>query len=189
MNKTSIQATILSRRIISIIAGNTIQIFGIILGSVFLWSSAQPLNTVVRISGMITGYLLIYLNSHSVMHYAIGTCVGIKFKHYSIGGSSHVSSYPPMMRMIFERLPFFAAHTNPASMKAAPPFAKALMFTAGITGTVIFCTGAALYAYLANTPGGSVLLVFNIIWLASSLIAEMRSSGDIGKALNIIKNK
>jgi len=189
MDNASIQKTIRPRRILSIFAGNTIQIIGIFLGCGLFWISILPIYTIIRISAMIAGYLLIYFNSHSLAHYAVGKLLGIKFKHYSVGGSALASSYPPIMRIIFERLPFFAAHTNPVSMNAALPLAKAIMFTAGITSTIVFCTSAALFAYRANTPGGSALLVFNIIWQFSSLIAEIRSSGDLGKAFNIIKNK
>lgn len=189
MNNTSTKKTPRARQIISISAGNAIQIIGIGLGSILLWIGAQPINTSIRVSAMITGYLLIYFTSHSLIHYFIGKLVGIQFKHYSIGGSYHASSYPAPMRMIFERLPFFAAHTYPASMKAAHPYAKALMFTAGIIGTVLFSTGAALFAYRVNTPGGFALLIFNIIWQISSLISEMRSSGDLGKAFYTIKKK
>ena len=183
------QKTLRPRRIVSIFAGNTIQIVGIVLGAFLLWSSAQPINTSARITAMLAGYLLIYFNSHSVIHYSIGKLVGIKFRHYSIGGSSHASSYPLLMRVVFERLPFFAVHSHPASRKAAHPYAEALMFAAGITGTVVFCTSAALFAYQASIPGGFALLIFNVIWLVSSLLAEMRSSGDLGKAFTIIKNK
>lgn len=189
MKNTLIQNNLRPRRILSISTGNAIQITGIVLGSALFWISAQPISPSLRISAMIAGYLLIYFNSHSLAHFAVGKLVGIKFSHYSIGGSSHASSYPLFIRDIFERLPFFAAHTNPASMKAARPYAKALMFTAGITTTVLICTSGALFAYYANIPGGSALLVFNIIWQVSSLIAEIRSSGDLGKALNVIKNK
>jgi hypothetical protein len=189
MNNSSTRETPRSRKIISIFAGNAIQITGIVIGSVLLWISAQPINTSIRIPAMIAGYLLIYFTSHSLLHYAIGKLVGIQFKHYSIGGSYHASSYPPPMRQIFELLPFFAAHTDPASMKASHPYAKALMFAAGITGTVIFCTSAALFAYRANTSGGLVLLIFNIIWLVGSLFSEMKASGDLGKAFKAIKKK
>jgi ACR3 family arsenite efflux pump ArsB len=189
MKNTLNQNNLRPRRILSISAGNTIQFTGIVLGSALFWISGQPIRTGIRILAMIAGYLLIYFNSHSLAHYAVGKLVGLRFSHYSIGGSSHASSYPPIMRAIFERLPFFAVHTNPVSMKAARPYAKALMFTAGITNTVILCTAVALFAYCANTPGGFALLVFNIIWQVSSLIAEIRSSGDLGKAFNAIKNK
>jgi hypothetical protein len=187
MKNTLIQNNLRPRHILSISTGNTIQITGIVLGSALFWISAQPINTSVRISAMIAGYLLIYFSSHSLAHYAAGRLAGLRFRHYSIGGSAHASSYPPIMRVIFERLPFFAAHTNPVSMKTARPYAKALMFTAGIITTVVLCTAVAIFAYHANMPGGTGLLVFNIIWQISSLIAEMRPSGDLGKAFHAIK--
>ncbi len=189
MDHTSIQATHRSRRIIPIVVGNAIQVTGVVLGLSLLWSSAQPNSAGPRTVAMIAGYLLIYFNSHSLMHYSIGRLVGIHFKHYSIGGSNHTASYPPIVRTIFQKLPFFAAHTRPVSMHVAQPIAKALMFAAGITGTVVFCTFAAFFAYQAGVPGGSALLIFNIIWQVSSLIAETRSTGDLGKAINILKNK
>jgi hypothetical protein len=138
---------------------------------------------------MLAGYLLLYFNTHSLLHYSAGKLVGLQFRHYSIGGSSHAASYPRLMRMIFERLPFFAVHTDPASMKAARSTAKALMFAAGILGTVVFCTIGAIYAYRAYSPGAPALLIFNGIWLFSSLIAEFRSSGDLGKAINLLKSR
>ncbi|NOH02690.1 MAG: hypothetical protein HND47_12385 [Chloroflexi bacterium] len=161
------------RRIVSIFTGNAIQFTGIVLGSLLLWISIQPGSAGVRISAMIGGYLLIYFNSHSLLHYSIGKLTGINFKHYSIGGSSHASSYPPGVRNLFERLPFFSAHTDPSSMKNAHQYAKALMFAAGITGTVVLCTVASFIVYHADAPGGSALLIFNMIWQASSLVAEM----------------
>lgn len=176
------------RRIVSIFTGNTIQIAGIIIGAISLWISTQPGSTGARISAMIGGYLLVYFNSHSLMHYSIGKLTGIDFKHYSIGGSSHASSYPPVLRSIFERLPFFSAHTDPSSMKKAHRNAKALMFAAGITGTVTFCTVASFLAYRADAPGGSALLIFNMIWQLSSILAETRSSGDLGRAFKAIQN-
>jgi hypothetical protein len=189
MKNTLIQSNLRTRHILSIFAGNTIQITGIVLGTILFWISAQSISTSVRITAMIVGYLLIYFNSHSLAHFAVGQLAGIRFRHYSIGGSSHASSYPSILRGVFERLPFFAAHTNPVSMRAARPFAKAFMFTAGVTSAVVLCTIGALFAYRANTPGGSALLVFNIIWQVSSLIAEMQSSGDLGKAFNAIKEQ
>lgn len=137
---------------------------------------------------MIAGYLLVYFNSHSLAHYAAGRLTGMTFKHYSVGGSSHASSYPPPIRAVFQGLPFFAVTTDPVSMKSAGSYAKAFMFSAGIISTVVFCTYGAFMAYQAQAPGAPALLIFNLIWQISSLIAESRSSGDIGKAFHAIKN-
>lgn len=189
MQNTPTQKSRRPRRIVSVFWGNTIQIFGIVLGFLLLWVSIKPGSASVRISAMIGGYLLIYFHSHSLLHYSIGRLTGINFKHYSIGGSSHASSYPPRVRDLFERLPFFSAHTDPSSMKNARGYAKALMFAAGVAGTVIFCSIASFLTYRADVPGGSALLVFNIVWLLSSVVAETRPSGDLGKAFKAIRNK
>lgn len=188
MTNTSTSIAHGPRRIVSISSGNAIQITGIVLGALLLWISMQPGGTGMRVSTLIGGYLLIYFDSHSLMHYSIGKLTGIDFKHYSIGGSSHASSYPPAVRSIFERLPFFRVHTDPSSMKKAHRNAKALMFVAGITGTVTFCTFASFLVYRADVPGGSALLIFNVIWQMGSIIAEMQPSGDLGRAFRAIRN-
>jgi len=171
-----------ARQVLSIFAGNLIQGAGMSLGCVSLWFSAQPNGVPVRVTAMIAGYLLIYLTSHSSAHYVVGRLCGIKFTHYSVGGSNHASSYPPVMRQIFEQLPFFAAHIDPQPLKSVQPAAKALMFGAGIVSTVLFCSLAALFAFRANVPGGLILLIVNVIWQVSSLIVEMRQGGDLAKA-------
>ncbi len=177
-----------TRKVLSILSGNIIQIAGIGLGWIFLSLSTLPNAVLIRVIEMILGYLLIYFSSHSIAHYLAGRMGGIVFSHYSVGGSSHASTYPPGMRQLFERLPFFAAHTDPQSLRTAHPPAKGLMFGAGIMSTILVSTLGAVYVFRANVPGGSILLVFNIIWMISSLIAEMRLGGDLAKALKAFRN-
>ncbi len=184
LNKSNRKA----RQVLSVFVGNLIQGVGVSLGCVFLWLSTQPNSVPVRVTAMIVGYLLIYFTSHSSAHYVVGRLGGIRFTHYSVGGSTHASSYPPVMRQIFERLPFFAAHTDSQSLKSAHPTAQGLMFGAGIMGTVLFCSLAALFAFRANVPGGLILLIVNVVWQVSSLIAEMRPGGDLAKAEKAFKS-
>jgi hypothetical protein len=92
------------------------------------------------------------------------------------------------MRQIFEHLPFLKAHTNSQSLKSADPTAKMLMFGAGIVSTALLCSLAAVYAFRADVPGGLILLIFNVIWQVSSLIAEMRQGGDLAKAAKAFRS-
>jgi hypothetical protein len=46
----------------------------------------------------------------------------------------------------------------------------------------VFSSLAALFAFRADVPGGLSLLIFNVIWQISSLIAEMRQGGDLANA-------
>ena len=177
-----------ARHVISVRAGNLLQAAGLGLGCVSLWFSTQPNSVLIRVTAMIAGYLLIYFTSHSSAHYLVGRLGGIRFSHYSVGGSSHASSYPPVVRQIFERLPFLKAHTNSQSLKSADPTAQALMFGAGIVSTVVLSSLAALFAFRADVPGGLSLLIFNVIWQGSSLIAEMRPGGDLAKAAKAFRS-
>jgi hypothetical protein len=188
MSNTPNKSNRKARQALSIFAGNLLQGVGFGLGCAALWFSTQPNSVLVRVMTMIAGYLLIYFTSHSSAHYLVGRWGGIRFSHYSIGGSSHASIYPPVMRQIFERLPFLKVHTDSQSLKSANPTAKALMFGAGIVSTVVASSLAALFAFRADVPGGFSLLIFNVIWQVSSLIAEMRQGGDLAKAAKAFRS-
>ena len=177
-----------ARHVLSVRAGNLLQGAGFGLGCISLWFSTQPNSVLIRVMAMLAGYLLIYFTSHASAHYLVGRLVGIMFSHYSVGGSSHASSYPPIMRQIFERLPFLKAHTNSQSLKSADSTAKALMFGAGIISTVVLSSLAALFAFGADVPGSLSLLIFNVIWQGSSLIAEMQQGGDLAKAAKAFRS-
>lgn len=188
MSNTPNKSNRKARQVLSILAGNLLQALGFGLGCAALWFSTQPNSVPTRVITMIAGYLLIYFTSHSSAHYLVGRLGGIRFSHYSIGGSSHTSIYPPVMRQIFERLPFLKVHTDPQTLKSADATAKALMFGAGIVSTVMASSLAALFAFRADVPGGLSLLIFNLIWQVSSLIAEMRQGGDLAKAAKAFRS-
>ena len=63
-------------------------------------------------------------------------------------------------------MPFWSAVTDQASMRAAAPWKKAVMFAAGETSTAI-CSVAAAYAAMATgVPGGRVLFLATVAWNA-----------------------
>ena len=188
MSNTLSKSNRKARQVLSIFAGNLLQAAGFSLGCISLWFSTQPNSVPIRVIVMIAGYLLIYFTSHSSAHYLVGRLGGITFSHYSVGGSSHASTYPPVVRQIFERLPFLKAHTNSQALQSASPTAKALMFGAGIVSTAVISSLAALFAFRADVPGGWSLLIFNVIWQVSSLIAEMRQGGDLANAAKAFRS-
>ena len=188
MSNTLSKSSRKGRQVLSVSTGNLLQGVGFGLGCVSLWFSTQATSVPIRVIAMIAGYLLIYFTSHASAHYLVGRLGGIMFSHYSVGGSSHASSYPPVMRQLFERLPFLKAHTNSQSLTSADSTAQALMFGAGIVSTVVLSSLAALFAFRADVPGGLSLLIFNVIWQISSLIAEMRQGGDLAKAAKALRS-
>ena len=166
---------------LSITQGNTIQGVMLLVGIALLWLCVQPGNAVLRVIAMLIGYLLVYFSTHASAHWLIGRIVGIRFTHYTVGGSTHAASYPPGMRQVFERLPFFAVHTDKASFKSSSPMRKALMFGAGMTSSLLCSTLAALWCWTHSVPSSTILLIINCVWFIGAIIAEMRQ-GDYAKA-------
>lgn len=171
---------------LSVIAGNAVQGALFVAGIVSLWLSTTPWPTAPRVATMILGYLLIYFSVHASAHWLVGRLVSIRFTHYTIGGSTHASSYPPGMRQVFERLPFFAVHTDKASLQVATPTAKAIMFGAGMTSSALLCTLAALWCVAAGVPGATILLIANVIWYAAAIVADVRQ-GDYARAARALR--
>ena len=87
-------------------------------------------------------------------------------------------------------MPFWSVITDKASMRAATPWKKALMFAAGETSTAI-CSIAAAYAAMANgIPGGRVLFLATVGWNAVSTIVTARTpKGDYAKALRVLSTR
>ncbi|BCX05539.1 MAG: hypothetical protein KatS3mg053_3477 [Candidatus Roseilinea sp.] len=172
----------IERARLSIAAGNAIQGTMLAGGIAALALSTSDAAIPARTVSMIAGYLLIYFGAHAPAHWLVGRLAGIRFTHYSIGGATHAALYPPGMRQLFERLPFFAVHVDKTSLRTASPLGQAMMFGAGMTSSALLCTLAAAWCAVGGAPGGVVLLIANAIWFAGALVAEMRTRGDYAKA-------
>lgn len=169
------------RKQLTISQGNVLQGILVAAGLGFLVVAAQPIHMLLRVAAMLIGYVLIYFCTHAPAHWLIGRLGGIRFSHYSIGGSTHAAKYPPGMRQVFAALPFFAVHAVKDSMKAASSISKAAMFGAGMTSSVLCSTLAALWCLAHGVPGASIVLIVNCVWFVGALIAEA-AQGDYSKA-------
>lgn len=179
----------IERARLSITAGNAIQGAMLAGGIAALALSVSDAAITLRIAGMIVGYLLVYFSVHAPAHWLVGRLAGIRFTHYSIGGATHAAAYPPGMRQLFARLPFFAVHVDKASLRVASPIAQAMMFGAGMTSSVLLCTLAAAWCAIGGAPGGVALLAVNAVWFAGALAAETRTRGDYAKAAHVLVSR
>jgi hypothetical protein len=174
------------RHPLTLFAGNLIQAAGLVSGWLLLVISRVSDRCLMQVTAMIGGYLLIYFSAHAIAHFVVGRWVGIRFSHYSVGGTMHITAYPPLLRQLFAHLPFFAAHTDRESLRAAKPSARAWMYSAGMTSSVLICTLAAAYVWWTETPGGTYLLIFNAIWFVIGIITEFQKGGDYAKAIKAL---
>ena len=176
---------------LSIAVGNLIQTVGLASGAALLaLAAAMTGHSPVRLAAALAGFLAVYDCSHAIGHYLAGRAVGIRFRFYGIRGTDHPEDYPPGFRQLMSAMPFWSAVTDQASMRAAAPWKKAVMFAAGETSTAI-CSIAAAYAAMATgVPGGRVLFLATVAWNAVSTIVVARTpKGDYAKALRVLRTR
>ena len=100
------QRTIFRR--LSIVAGNTVQIAGVIAAcaALALARSTHSKPAAIVAVMMIAAWLLLYFFCHGIAHWAVGRLLGIRFAFYTVGGTGNPEGYPAGMRWVFEHLPF-----------------------------------------------------------------------------------
>lgn len=168
---------------ISILFGNVLQIAGVAAAWVLLAVASSSSSRHLATVAMLAAWLLLYFFCHGIAHWAAGRLLGIRFAFYTIGGTGNPEGYPGPLRWIFERLPFFGVQTEKASMQAASPAAKAIMWSAGVTSSAVVPTLGAVWAWQARIPGSKPFLVFALIWAGATLASNWTSrNGDFSKA-------
>jgi hypothetical protein len=168
---------------LSIATGNIFQIGGLAAACIFLALARSTHSQVAAIAGMIAAWILLYFCCHAIAHWTVGRLLGIRFAFYTIGGTGNPAGYPPTLRWLFEHLPFFGVQTEKASMQRASSTAKAIMWSAGVTSSVLIPALGAFYAWSVHIPGSTLFLMFAVLWALGALSSNWRSStGDFAKA-------
>lgn len=170
-------------RRLSIVAGNAIQVGGLLAGCAALAMARTAPSKPIAIASMIGGWVLLYFFCHGIAHWVVGLVLGIRFAFYTVGGTSHPQNYRGVLGWVFEHLPFFGVQTEKASMIKASPMAKAIMWSAGVTSSAVVPTLGAVCAWRAGIPGSVPWLAFAVFWAVGTLSSNWRSpTGDYSKA-------
>src|SRR5271165_292664 len=168
---------------LSILAGNAVQIAGIVAACLALASARSAHSTTTAVVAMVGGWVFFYFCCHAVAHWVAGRILGIRFAYYTVGGTGNPEGWPAGLRWLFEHLPFLGVQTEKASMQRASPMAKAIMWSAGVTSSAVVPTLGALWAWRAGVPWSKQFLLFALFWAAGTLASNWRSrTGDYAKA-------
>ncbi len=175
----------------SIVSGNLIQAAGMAAGGWLLYLAAHTeAAAVVRVVLMLAGWLLVYLGCHSLAHWLVGRLAGIRFREYGVRGTDHPEQLSPVMRAILGRLPMFTAITEKESMRKAGPLARALMFAAGETSTIVCTLLAGLYSWWSGIPGGLLFFIAAALMSVTGIVSTSRMSrGDYAKARQALRRE
>ncbi len=174
---------------LSISSGNEVQIGGILVGCAATYAAyRQDLAGALRVGMTIVGWLLVYLSCHSLFHWLVGRLAGIRFRGYGVRGTDHPQDLGPILRPLLSRIPMFTAVTEKESMQKARPIAKALMFAAGESASVLWTVLAGLLAWKSHVPGGSIFfavgILMGVIGIVSTLLIPR---GDYAKAVRALR--
>jgi hypothetical protein len=168
---------------LSIAAGNSLQTGGILAACLALRVSRTAHSTRSAFLSMLLAWVLLYFSCHAIAHWLVGRMVGIRFLHYTVGGTTNPEGWPRGLRWIFEHLPFFGVQTEKLSMQNASPRAKALMWSAGVTSSATVPALGAFSAYRSQVPSTRLFCLFALIWACGTLASNWRSrTGDYSKA-------
>jgi hypothetical protein len=184
---TSPQRKIFGR--LSILAGNAVQISGIVAAYFALAAARSAHSTTGAVAAMVAGWVLLYFCCHAIAHWKVGRILGIRFAFYTVGGTGNPEGWPAGVRWVFEHLPFFGVQTEKSSMQAASPMARAIMWSAGVTSSAVVPTLGALWAWRSGVPGSKLFFLFALGWAAGTLASNWTSrSGDYSKARRALGN-
>lgn len=167
----------------SIAVGNLLQAGGILAAGLAWSASRSARSTAIAVTAMILAWVLLYFSSHAIAHWLVGRAVGIRFRFYTVGGTGNPEGWPPGLRWIFERLPFFGVQTEKLSMQDASPGARAFMWSAGVTSSAVIPTLGAFLAWRSGVPGSGWFCLFAVFWALGTLASNWTSrTGDYSKA-------
>lgn len=168
---------------LSITAGNTVQIAGLIAALLALAAARSAHSRAAGILGILVAWILLYFFCHAIAHWVIGRILGIRFAFYTVGGTGNPAGWPPGLRWLFEHLPFFGVQTEKASMQNASPTAKAIMWSAGVTSSAVVPTLGIFWAWQSGVPGSKLFFLFALGWAVATLASNWTSrTGDYSKA-------
>lgn len=172
---------------LSIRSGNLIQLGGL-LGGLGLVRQAARTRPPWSTRMLLAGWLATYFCNHAIAHWAVGRLGGIRFVGYAVHGTTSPGWYPPGIRSIFLRIPFFSARTDRASLRAARPLSRMAMYLAGPIFTLLTSLGIPLYGRAAQIAGARTLLIGASLWLTPMIIVEsLRSGGDLHRAVRELR--
>ena len=168
---------------LSITVGNAVQAGGILAAYFALRISQSTHSSATAVVAMFLAWVLLYFSCHAIAHWLVGRVVGIRFLHYTVGGTANPEGWPPGLRWIFEHLPFLGVQTEKISIQRASPKARAVMWAAGVTSSAVIPTLAMFWAWRSGVPDSRLFFVFAIFWALGTLASNWTSrTGDFSKA-------
>ncbi len=179
-------SSLLHRRKIDLWIGNTIEVTGIILGLIILFSVDLIPYYVFKLLALLFSWFCFWYFSHCIAHYIVGKILNINFLYYYVGRSGLIKLELPIISHIFRFIPVLGIKIDRASLRKVSKQRIAIMYISGALASML-CPLVSLTYSLINLDYYTTLLI-GILTLTNILFTLHFSSkvGDFSKAMNVL---
>jgi hypothetical protein len=162
--------------------GNGVEVLGILLAVYFMVLATDASIIYVRFFLYLISWGCLIFFPHCLMHYLVGSVVGVRFKFYYLGRSGVSKLGLPLLGRLAECVPVFAVKADRRSLSSVTPSRRAVMFASGAVASMIL-PFIVVVASLPHLPLSLTvaLLLLSVANLAFDLYYSPRA-GDISRA-------
>ncbi len=125
------------RRIINLWLGNTIEVAGIIVGFILLYSLNFLTHSLLRFLVLIISWMCFWYFPHCLAHFIVGRILGIRFMYYFAGRSSLIKMRLPLVTSILSVVPALGIKIDKHSTLNISRNRIAVMYASGVSASML----------------------------------------------------
>jgi hypothetical protein len=162
--------------------GNGVEVLGILLAVYLMVLAADASGIYVRFFLYLISWGCLIFFPHCLMHYLVGSIVGVRFKFYYLGKSGVSKLGLPLLARLAARVPVLAVKVDRRSLRSVTPGRRAVMFASGAVASMIL----PFIVVVASLPRLPLSLTLAILFLSVANLAfdlyYSPKAGDISRA-------
>lgn len=172
---------------ISVHLGNFACVLGTTTGAAILYSVMFTPRGIPAFIVSVVGLNVVYYFTHCLIHFVVGTVLGIRFKRYELGRSSIRKLNIRVINIIADRLPTLTLRIDFATSPKRAPLRFFAMHSAGsIAAMVVPVLGSYFVWSLLEEPFRLYILLGNVGNIGFELYSSSKV-GDMRRALTALE--
>lgn len=176
-----------SRRKINLWIGNTIEVIGILVGFMLLFSVDLIPPYLIKVSILLFSWFCFWYFPHCITHFIVGKTFNIDFLYYYIGRSSLIKLELPIISRILRFFPVLGIKIDRKSLRNVSKQRIAIMYISGALASML-CPLIPLTYSLTHLDHYATTLI-GVLTFSNILFTIHFSSkvGDFSKAMNVLR--
>jgi len=125
------------RRIINLWVGNTIEVAGITISFILLFSLNFLTDILLKFLVIVISWMCFWYFPHGLAHFIVGRILGIRFLYYFVGRSSLIKMRLPLVTSILGVVPVLGIKIDKASTLNISRVRLAVMYASGVLASML----------------------------------------------------